>query len=273
MRWFKAQTDEVEETAAPKGATREPVPGDQEKSEPVEFWWKPFWTTSAMLIFVGLLWSVSDQLWLWLDRPVKEIAVQGDVRHLDRGKLATEIAAGLEQSLLQVELIDIQELVREQPWVRVAAIKRQWPNRLVIEVEEEVPVARWGEHGLLNHQGDIFWPALKAEYRTLPRLSGPSPETSRVMSQFHDLNQIFRPYGLSVTSLDLEARGAWNLTLNNEIKVILGREEINQRLQRFLDLYQQRLSDRESEIEQIDIRYTNGVAIKWRELPGEQDAS
>jgi cell division protein FtsQ len=94
------------------------------------------------------------------------------------------------------------------------------------------------------------------------------------MAQFHDLSQMLRQVGLNVVSLNLEARGAWTFELDNQIKVTVGREAINERLRRFLDLYQLRLSKQVDEIEAIDIRYTHGVAVKWREKPSdEKDAA
>lgn len=272
MSLFGSQTVTDDDAEAPRGASREARSSESPKVENTENWWKPFWTFSSLVIFAGVLWSAGDSLWKWLDQPVDEVAVLGSARHLERDLLAEKIAAHLDSTLLKTDLNEVQLLVKEQPWVRVAGIRRHWPSRLEVMIEEEVPVARWGEHGLLNHQGDIFWPELKDEYRVLPRLSGPSPDTGRVMSQFHDLNQMFRPFGLSVTGLSLEARGAWTLTLDNEIQVVLGREAINERLQRFLSLYEQRLSEHAALIEQVDIRYTNGVAVRWRETPGEKNA-
>ncbi|WP_299178075.1 cell division protein FtsQ/DivIB [uncultured Neptuniibacter sp.] len=276
---FTQETDLSDEEAAvkPRGASRdrrEVASESEERSNALESdrWWQPFWTFSALLIFIGVLWSLGDHLWRWLDRPVSEIEVVGTTQHLDKRALAADIAAGLDDELLDVDIASIQQLVSEHPWVRVSAIKRDWPAKLRVMIEEEVPVARWGERGLLNHQGDIFWPELKDEYRTLPRLSGPSPDTERVMSQFHDLNQMFRPAGLSVVSLDLEPRGAWQIVLDNNIRLIVGRESVNQRLQRFLVLYQSKLSQRADEIEQIDIRYTHGVAVKWREKTDDENA-
>ncbi|EAR59714.1 cell division protein FtsQ/DivIB [Neptuniibacter caesariensis] len=275
LRWGNKQNDEPEEEEIPRGASRE-FPERNVSDEPAEkeqeIWWKPFWTFSTLLIFFVVLWGLGQQVWQMLDKPISQIVVEGKARHLDRNQLAISIGERLEESLLSARLEDIQQLVSEHPWVRVSAIKRKWPETLVVQVEEEVPVARWGERGLLNHQGDIFWPELKEEYRALPRLSGPAPDTERVMSQFHDLNQMFRPVGLSVVSLDLEARGAWTLELDNKIKLVIGREAVNERLERFLDLYRLTLSERSEEIEQIDIRYTHGVAVKWREKPESEDA-
>lgn len=86
------------------------------------------------------------------------------------------------------------------------------------------------------------------------------------------MNQILRSIDLNVVSLNLEARGAWTLELDNQIKVVVGREAVNERLGRFLDLYRLRLSEQADEIEEIDIRYTHGVAVKWREKPEDENA-
>lgn len=285
LRFFRQREpleEQEEELAKPRGASREkivkkePEKGKTDKNNPKkdsrvnsdsEFWWKPFWTLSSLVIFIGVLWGVSHNVWQWLDRPVTSVVIEGKTQHLDRGKLGQIIANDLTANLLEVDIESVQALVSEQPWVRVSSIRRDWPDTLLVEVEEEVPVARWGERGLLNHQGDIFWPELSKEYRSLPRLSGPAPDTERVMSQFHDFNQMLKPMGLSVVALDLEARGAWTIELDNQIKVVVGREAINARLQRFLTLYKQRLAAQAADIETIDIRYTHGVAVKWREKP------
>ena len=277
--WFRNDVEAAEETLVPRGASRtypQQTEAHTEKRREItldsDAWWKPFWTLSALLIFVGVLWSVSSHVWAWLDKPITEVAITGKVRHLDKVALANTVAENLQGRLLTLNIEEVQSIVSEQPWVRVAGISREWPAALTVDVEEEVPVARWGEKGLLNHQGDIFWPELKSEYKSLPRLSGPAPDTERVMSQFHDLNQMFRAAGLRIVSLNLEARGAWSLELDNNITVVVGREAINERLQRFLELYQHQLAARVDEIEQVDIRYTHGVAVKWREKPNDENA-
>lgn len=273
MKLFPNRADDTPAEEALQGASWT-YPDDREENYVAEHedWWKPFSILSALLMFLAILWGIFNQFWQWIDRPIERIEIEGITQHLNKKELGNQIADGLSKPLLQVELRDVQDSIKAHPWVRVAAIKREWPATLYVELEEEVPVARWGEKGLLNHQGDIFWPQLLASYTDLPRLSGPAPDTGRVMSQFHDLNQMFRPAGLHVVNLDLEARGAWTLELDNNIKVVVGRENVNERLQRFLELYRLRLATRVEEIEKIDIRYTHGVAVKWRDKTDEENA-
>jgi cell division protein FtsQ len=92
------------------------------------------------------------------------------------------------------------------------------------------------------------------------------------MQQFHDLNRMFSNDGLSLIGLTLETRGAWTLELDNGIRIVAGREQLVPRLRRFLNIYRLSLADKAEQIEQIDIRYTNGVAVSWRAGAGQDNA-
>lgn len=234
--------------------------------------WRAMVVLTLLVVFLGVGSSLLSELWHWLNRPVAEVRIAGATRHLDKQALAERLAAGLERPLLQLDLQRLQEQLVQDPWVHSASVRRQWPPALAVELEEEVPVARWGDKGLLNHQGDIFWPQLKPEYAALPKLTGPAHETVRIMQQFHDLNRMFSAAGLRLTGLMLESRGAWTLELDNGIRVIAGREELVPRLQRFIRIYRQSLAPRAAQIEQVDIRYTNGVAVSWRAGAGNKHA-
>jgi len=248
-----------------------PEAAEQKAAAADEGLWFPLWMLTALLIFLALIAIQSQRFWLWLDRPVAQVEVKGETYHLDRQRLAEDIAAEIGLPLLQLDIVAIRDRVAAHPWVREVAVSRDWPETLQISVREEVPVARWGEKGLLNHQGDIFWPELKPEYEKLPRLSGPARDTAAVMVQFHDLNQMFRQAELNIKGLNLEARGAWTLILDNGIRVVVGRENINERLQRFLRIYRRELAAQAERIEQVDIRYFNGVAVKWRPQAAEDN--
>ena len=71
-------------------------------------------------------------------------------------------------------------------------------------------------------------------------------------------------YGLGFAGLTLEQRGAWTLTLANGIEVVLGRDQVEQRFERFITVYENRLASRVSEVSRVDARYSNGVAVQWK---------
>ncbi|WP_432472372.1 cell division protein FtsQ/DivIB [Amphritea sp. HPY] len=234
-----------------------------------DWWLKPATILSALAVFIALGSSLLGKAYVWLDQPVAAVTVSGETSYLDKTELANNTISVLTGGLLSTDLEAVKSEIQAHPWVYQIKVNRQWPASLQLVVREEVPVARWGNSGLLNHEGDIFWPEQSEKYMQLPRLQGPSSNTGQMMSQYYDLNQMLRNIGLQVVGLNLEARGAWTLQLNNGVRLVVGREQIVERLDRFIKLYQNRLrNDAEAgRIEQIDIRYNNGLAVKWRKQP------
>lgn len=228
-------------------------------------WQQPVALLVALALFGSLLVNVGDNSYKALNKPITEVRINGPARHLNREQFGEALAQELSQSyLLRLDVNSLQERIEEEPWIRRASVALKWPGAVELQIQEEVPVARWGDKGLLNQQGDIFWPELKAEYRGLPQLSGPARDTAKVMTRFHELNQLLRQVGLNIEGLQLEARGAWTLMLDNGIRVIVGRQAEEERLARFLKVYQAQLAERAADIEQVDIRYSNGIAVRWR---------
>ena len=230
--------------------------------------WKPVLVLTICGILLSLIFTAVREYTQWLNRPVETVVVDGATRHIDKTVIANQVAAGINGRILELDLGVIQERLVEEPWINEVEVRRVWPPALQVNLIEEVPVARWGNRGLLNHQGDIFWPDKVDAYQALPELSGPSHETVRIMQQFRDLNSLFIRSGITLAGLELESRGAWTLHLNNGIKVVAGRDDLMPRLRRFIQVYETQLVNQQESIEEIDIRYTNGVAVKWKKGSG-----
>ncbi|MEM5530591.1 cell division protein FtsQ/DivIB [Gammaproteobacteria bacterium AS21] len=236
-----------------------------------EWYARPAMILTAFTLFCGLLFNGALKLWDVLDQPITQVVVAGNTQYLSRGDLVNSLVESTQRSrasstILSTSIDELLQQAIEEPWVNNASIKRQWPPRITVDVQEQVPIAQWGAKGLLNHQGDIFWPQQRIDLAFLPLLNGPSTETARVMDQFHTLNQFFKGSDVLMAGLTLQARGAWTLLLDNKIEVELGREKILARLKRFLQLYKGHLYAKATEIDHVDVRYTNGVAVKWRQI-------
>ena len=159
------------------------------------------------------------------------------------------------------DVVGVKNTLEQHPWVRQASVKKIWPNSLGLHLTEEVAIARWGVDGLLNQYGEIFRPNTTSHLQALPSLSGPEESQIRVMEQFRIVNQLFFPAGLRVTSLALSDRGSWTLELNDKLRVIAGREDVMERLNRFLEFYG-RHADSVSNMLAVDLRYDNGLAVQ-----------
>lgn len=244
--------------------------GVQEESEWI---WRPLFILTLAGIVLALWYTGVREYVGWIDRQIGAVEVQGATRHIDKAAVEQGLWAQINAPLLDLDLQRLHESLVEQPWINEASIKRSWPAAIEVQLTEEVPVARWGGKGLLNHEGDIFWPELKPEYESLPQLNGPSHETVRIMQQYHDLSQLFSRSQMRILGLTLEPRGAWDIELDNGIHIIAGREELMPRLRRFLDVYAAQLADRAAEVAEVDIRYTNGVAVRWKDGVGQQKSN
>jgi len=241
---------------------------ETEAQQESEWIWRPLFILTLAGVALALWFTGVREYVNWIDRQIGFVIVDGATRHIDTNAVEQGLWREINAPLLDLDLQRLHETLVSQPWINEASIKRSWPAAIEVELIEEVPVARWGGRGLLNHEGDIFWPELKPEYESLPQLSGPSHETVRIMQQYHDLSQLFSRSQMRILGLRLEPRGAWDIELDNGIHIIAGREELMPRLRRFLDVYAAQLAYRAAEVAEVDIRYTNGVAVRWKEDAG-----
>jgi cell division protein FtsQ len=67
-----------------------------------------------------------------------------------------------------------------------------------------------------------------------------------------------------VREVALDPRGSWTLGLNNGAVVIVGRSEARARLDRFVRLLPQLLTQNTQQLARADLRYTNGFALTWK---------
>ncbi|MEH6649345.1 MAG: cell division protein FtsQ/DivIB [Motiliproteus sp.] len=240
------------------------------------------WLWIQLPLWLGLLvwgWQMSQQ---WLDKPVIEINVSGELKQLQSSSLEQQLWQHLSQGqpesvaagrYMAADLSEFKQLLEQLPWVNEVSVRRQWPDGLLIQVREQHPVARWGRQGLVNEQGEVFSPLLLAtktgqqKFLQLPMLSGPENRSLNLMAQYRDFNQLLRPLGLSLTELQMEARGAWAMQLENGIKLVIGRGQPIEKMQRFSQVYSAVLKRYAERIAQVDVRYTNGLAVTWREAP------
>ncbi len=232
--------------------------------------WRPLLRSLAVGAAVlaaaaGLAWG-SERLSDPQTLPVRQVDITGELRHVQRDALRAALAPAVEQGFLGADMRAIQRRVEALPWVDSASVRRIWPDRIVVSVQEQAPVARWAGGGFVNRRGEVF--AAKAAADTalagLPLLQGQTADAGKIVQTFRTATARLRPLGLRVTDLSLDARGELRIGLGNGIELVLGRADTGERLQRFLEVWPQVLAARAPEIARIDLRYGNGFAVKWK---------
>ena len=194
-----------------------------------------------------------------MDQQILAVDVKGEF--VGDSRVAIERAAG---DYFATDLSEIKDSLERRPWVASAAVRRVWPDRLVIDIREKKPLAYWTDGRLVSRTGELFAPANPEVAGRLPRLAGPDERVRDVIDMARDMSDKLVARGLGFSGLTLEHRGAWTLQLANGIEVVLGRDQVAQRFDRFITVYENRLAARSDEVSRVDARYTNGVAVKWK---------
>ena len=213
-------------------------------------------------VLVFLSYEFSGRL---LDQPIRAITVDGPFQRVSALQIEEAISEELSEGFFGANLGLIQAKVVALPWIDQARVARRWPATLEIHVTEQVPAACWGETGLLNVRGELFVEDARHVPAELPRLSGPDGHSAEVAQTYLDVRDQLIPMGLDLRRVHLDARGAWQVTLQNGVEIRLGRRDVSERLSLFVDVVANLVSSREADIEFVDMRYSNGFTIGWKE--------
>jgi cell division protein FtsQ len=199
-----------------------------------------------------------------LDQPVRVIAVEGPFQRVSAVQVEKAVSAALNGGFLSVDLQRVRRAVQAIPWVDRASVQRRWPAGLRVVVEEQVAAARWGDSGLLNTRGELFMTDARHVPPELPRLDGPAGSEALVANRYLAIAGRLVEVGLRLSAVRLDARGAWELDLANGVTVRLGRRQVDERLERFLEAAVPLVTERATDIAYVDLRYTNGFAVGWK---------
>ena len=213
---------------------------------------------------VALTLAVLGGFLLALDRPVQTVSMDGSFQRVSPGEIEKAVAPYSQSGFMSADLDGIQRAIEALPWVDHARIQRRWPNSLHVTVTEQTAAARWGDSGLLNTRGELFVRAATHVPAELPRLSGPDGTESQVAQRYLSVQGRMLEAGMRIAALRLDERGAWEMDLDNGVTVRLGRRDVDERIDRFIHTASQVISHRLNEIGYVDMRYSNGFAIGWR---------
>lgn len=222
---------------------------------------------AAALLAAGALWLLRAPWWA-----IRAIEVHGDLRRNSPATLRASALPRLEGTFFSLELAKAQAVFESIPWVRKAVVRRVWPNRLAVTLEEHRPAARWlaadGNERIVNTFGEVFEGNLgEVEGESLPLLSGPDGSAARVLAMHGRLEQLFAPLNRRVVHLELSGRGSWSVALDDDAQVQLGRgddAEVLARTARFAATLSQVTGNFRAPFVRADLRHAGGYAVRLR---------
>jgi cell division protein FtsQ len=236
----------------------------------------------AALALLGLL---STMVIWFVHRPMFDLRVVEvgpmsgmHLRHAPAALLRHAARRSAQGGFFTVRLDEVRANFEGVPWVRRAAVRRIWPNRLVVEIEEHRPVALWGDEQLLNGFGEVFTANVveAEEEQPLPMLSGPEGSAAVVMRQFDELKSLLASSNAHPATLELSERRAWTVGLDDGTQLLLGRDQgvpIEERVRRWAAVYPRMRGRLDQKPQVIDLRYPNGFAVRAAGLSLSENAT
>lgn len=242
--------------------------------------------TANGLIAAVVLACIASGVWWVSQRPMftlKTVRVESmydmELKRVSELTVRAGVVGKIKGNFFTTNLEQVRTAFESVPWVRRATVRREWPDQLIVSVEEHEPLGTWGEDGrLLSVKGDVFTANLAEadEDHPLPQFEGPDGSEKEVLARFSELRSWFAPAKMVPEALSLSSRYAWTVRLDNGMEVALGREKdhttLRNRVQRLVGIYPQ-LAARVQGIESIDMRYPNGLALAAAGLKFPKDGS
>lgn len=158
----------------------------------------------------------------------------------------------------------LQNELTELNWIDTASVERVWPDTLKIKLVEKTPVAIWG-NSLMTADGRLFNEGEIPEGLAIPRLSGPISQQTEVLQVYEKLSKILSMYGLNATGLHLRENQSWMINLEHDVKIYLGKKELEERLLRFCKAYPAVFAQKAEQLASVDLRYPRGMAVRWKQ--------
>ncbi|MBL0042619.1 MAG: FtsQ-type POTRA domain-containing protein [Xanthomonadales bacterium] len=213
----------------------------------------------ATPIIAALNGWLADERW-----PIRRLVVQGRFVQVDEASVRAVVAPQVRAGFFAVELDAVKTAVEALPWVESAEVRKHWPDRIDVRVEERVPIAFWGDDRLLSQRGDVFAAELARVSPDLPHLDGPDARAAEVWAQHRHARERLADIGIEIRATRMNQRGAWMVLAADGAEFVLGREQTDARLERFILAMRRLPAAEHSRIARADLRFANGFAVVWR---------
>ena len=234
------------------------------KMSPFTLPWKRLWL--ALVILTPLALIIGS--YQWLQNPenltIESVNVTGNLSILDEEQLEPVIAPFTKTNLYLLDAKGLETALENNPWVHSASMTKLWPDRLIIKIYEQKPVAYWGKDAMLAENGEIIPAVIQGANDKYPTLYSPREKGRNMATGFLKIRKWMQGFPLKMVEFKEDARGSWQIRLENGLMLKIGRNEQQKRLKRFMVGYKQSLIEVIDKIKTVDLRYTNGFAVQWK---------
>lgn len=190
--------------------------------------------------------------------PLRSVRLLSAPQRVDTAEVLRVVRDDVQGNFFTVDIRRLRQSLEKVSWVRGVDIRREFPSGLEVQLEEHQALARWNNSALVNRQGEVF--AAESE-QVLPGFVGPDGSAAEVTQYYTQFEEQLAGLNLQVDQIVLTPRHAWQLHLSNGMVLELGREDMQQRLARFVQVYPYSLAAVQQRVKYVDLRYRNGFAV------------
>ena len=238
----------------------------------------------AAIVFALTLVAMVGEALRWAARrpqfQFSDVRLEGDLQRNSVTTIRANAMPHLAGNFFTMDLARTRTAFEQVPWVRHAVVRRVWPDKLVVALEEHQPVALWqGDESsdkMVNSHGEVFEANVgDVEDDSLPQFAGPDGSSPQVLEMYRRLQPLFASMETEVTALRLSGRGSWKVDLDDGATIELGRgtpDEVVERTTRFIRTLPQVLHKFDAPLESADLRHAEGYAVKLKGLSVAADA-
>lgn len=213
-----------------------------------------FATSIVMMLYVLLYVVVHLPIF-----PLREVKVEGHLTHVTREQIKLIVAKHLKGNFFTLNLERTRDAFQKLPWARNVSVRRQWPDQIIVVVEEHDALARWGNMALVNTHGEIFHAASDDD---LPVFYGPGDGVMEVTKGYGLYSNALNKADIKIAQVSLSPRRAWEIKTDKGMLIVLGRVDVASRLEKFVKGYNSTIRQLNVAIKYADLRYPNGFAVR-----------
>jgi len=210
---------------------------------------------------------------LFFKYPIKIVKIVGDFHYLEQQKLKKVLNIYMTDNFFQVDLEKIKNEAEMMPWIEEVWVRKAWPDTVILRLQERKPVASWGTDRLVSERKEIFDAHIKSGKNQLPVLWGADQQAPLMIDRYNQMRNVLSIADLNIAVLELEERFSWRVTLVNGIKLVVDEANCMKKMKAFVALYNNMSDVDRPYIDKVDLRYDNGLAIKWKKKHGGSHAA
>ena len=205
------------------------------------------------IFLLGFILYISD----YFVYPIDEVEITSTSSNYDNEKINDIVVSIQGQDLLSLDLSDIKSSIRSDSWIKDVEIKKSFPDKLEIIIVPQKPYAIYNSKIMMMDGTIIKTPSLPKD---IPIIQDYTHDSLSSMNTLILTDNLLQKLDLNIKKIEIYNSLIKVFTSRNIL--ISDRDNYEVNLNRLILIYEDLQELFEREIESIDMRYSNGFAIK-----------